>query len=74
MIDNFLFIFWLIGALVSTYMTFKYADIVDVILFNYYNKNISGIFFVIFSIISYTVLSWIGAIATYLIFRIDHEK
>ena len=39
MIDNFLFIFWLIGALVSTYMTFKYADIVDVILFNYYNKN-----------------------------------
>lgn len=74
MIDNFLFIFWLIGALVSTYMTFKYADIVDVILFNYYNKNISGIFFVIFAIISYTVLSWIGAIATYLIFGINHEK
>ena len=74
MIDNFLFIFWLIGAIVSTYMTFRFVNVVDMILFDYYNKNIDGIFTVILLIISYTVLSWIGVIAVYLIFRINHER
>lgn len=64
---DIIFIIWLIGAIVSTYCTFKYARAIELLKFNHYN------IFCIFIICGYTLMSWIGAYATYMIFK-DEER
>ena len=77
----FLFIFWLIGTIVSIYVVLKYAKPIKMV------KHICNVFkneqkfldklivlgcllFVIFIVIpGYIVLSWFGAIATYICFN-----
>jgi len=67
------FIIWFIGAIVSTYITFKYAKPIE--MFKTINKYLTlkeKIFpYMFWSIIicGYTVLSWFGALATYIIFK-----
>ena len=68
------FIIWLIGAIVSTYITFKYAKPIE--LFKKINKycltpkeKLVPYIFWSFVILGYTILSWIGALATYIIFN-----
>ena len=70
---NTWFIIWLIGAIVSTCVTFKYAEPIKMYkkIFKYHNgKNrIPPVIIVSIIICGYTVLSWLGALATYVIFN-----
>ena len=72
--DN-LFIIWLIGSIVSTYVTFKYAEPIKTYktIFKYHKgiDRIGSMLFLSIIICGYTILSWIGAIATYIIFKED---
>ena len=68
-----IFIIWLIGAIISTYITFKYAKPIE--LFKTINKycltpkeKLFPYTFWLIVICAYTVLSWFGALATYIIF------
>ena len=66
------FIIWLIGAIVSTYITYKYAEPIDmykrIFKYNKGKARIAPTIGISIVIISYTCLSWIGAIATYVCF------
>lgn len=72
-IHNNLFIIWLIGAIVSTYTTFKYAAPIkmyeNILKYHKGINRICPILFLSFIICGYTVLSWIGALVTYFIFK-----
>lgn len=66
-------LFYLIGCFVSIFVMIKYANIIDVI--NYMNSideieiRTFGLFFITCAIISYTFMSWVGALVTYVIFN-----
>ena len=70
---NTWFIIWLIGAIVSTYVTCKYAEPIQMYknILKYKNgiHRILPIIFVSITIVGYTVLSWLGAFATYVTFN-----
>lgn len=71
-------LFYLIGCLVSIFIMIKYANIIELI--NYMNSideiqiRTFGLFFITCAIISYTFMSWVGAIATYIIFYKKQES
>lgn len=77
----FWFIVWLIGAIISTYVVFKYAEPIKMVkhiwkAFKQQNKIkdkllvFGTLLFVIFCAVpGYIVLSWFGAFATYVIFN-----
>lgn len=81
----FWFIIWLLGAFVSSYVIYKYAEAHKMVnhvydVFKNETKILNKIFdffvllFVIFFVIGgYIALSWLGAIATYMIFN-WHER
>lgn len=81
----FWFIVWLIGAIISAYIVFKYAEPIKMIkhmweVFKQQNKIKDKLFvfgtllFVIFCAVpGYIVLSWFGAFATYVCFN-DFDK
>ena len=63
-----IFIIWLIGFFVSIYVSYRCADLKEV----YSNmNNISSKIFISLIVLGYAVLSWLGAVATYLIFKDD---
>lgn len=72
------FIIWFIGAIVSTYITFRYAGPIDmykrILKFKNRKERIIPIIFLLFVVLGYTILSWIGAIATYVIFNNYDDK
>lgn len=68
-----IFIIWLIGAIISTYITFKYAKPIETFkLINKYHltlkEKLFPYIFWSFVICGYTFLSWFGALITYIIF------
>ena len=71
-------LFYLIGCLVSIFVMIKYANIIDVV--NYMNSideieiRTFGLFSITCAIISYTFMSWVGAIVTYIIFYKKQES
>jgi len=77
--ENYIvFIIWLIGTFISLYITCKYVqphEFIKEILNKYKNEKskcidliICIIIFVI-TVFSYMMLSWLGALATYLLFN-----
>ena len=71
--NTLIFIIWLIGAIISAYIIYKYAKPIE--LFKTTNKYCLTPKEKLFPYISwsicicaYIILSWIGALATYIIF------
>jgi len=69
-----IFIIWFIGSIISTYVIFKYAKPIE--LFKNVNKycltlNEKLFPYIFWSIVIciYIILSWLGALVTYLTFR-----
>jgi len=81
----FLFIVWLIGAILSAYFEYKYAEAHKMVkhIWNVFNKQtkisdkiftLCCFVFVISVVIpGYIVLSWFGALITYIIFNSRDE-
>ena len=72
--NTLIFIIWLIGAIISAYIIYKYAEPIE--LFKTINKNCltlkEKLFpYALWSIIIcvYIILSWISALGTYIIFN-----
>jgi len=74
-----IFVIWLIGTFISLYITYKYVQPHDFIkeIINKYNKNkkskcidlIIWIIIFIITVFSYMILSWLGALITYMLFN-----
>lgn len=72
--NTLIFIIWLIGAIISAYIIYKYAKPIE--LFKTINKNCLTLkeklfpyMFWTMCICAYIILSWIGASVTYIIFN-----
>ena len=81
---NILIVVYLIGIIVSLWCSFKYAEIIDAYkhIYDHYEKDknefrllffLSEIGVISFVILSYAVMSWIGAIVTYITFNVSEE-
>jgi len=73
-----LFIIWLIGFFVSLYVSFKYADVKETYkhIISSNDKHIhiiSDLLFLSVIVLVYAMLSWIGAVATYIIFNYKYD-
>ena len=73
--DITFFIIWLIGAIFSTYIIFKYVKPITVFsdVYVIYKDNLKLLTFIYivntFIIVFYILISWLGAIITYSIFK-----
>ena len=83
--NTFLFIVWLIGAIVSIYVILKYVNLLECLkhIFNIFKNEqkisdkiivLGCLLCITFVVVpGYVVLSWLGAIVTYISFN-DFDK
>ena len=75
-IDLFLIIY-IIGAVISTCITFIYArpfEQLSHILKHNFTEGLIQLVFLIIVCLGYTMLSWVGALATYVIFKDTYKE